>query len=116
MQIDGQCNCGRVTYQAEIDPDRVSICHCTDCQTLTGSPYRVTAVAAREAVRVTGGDPKIYAKTGDNGLTRFQYFCPDCGPPDRLRRRRCLAHTAIVSSTGTWSDVCCQSRASCRMV
>ena len=43
MRIDGQCHCGFVTYEAEIDPEDVSICHCTDCQRLTGSPYRVTA-------------------------------------------------------------------------
>jgi len=42
MEIDGQCHCGRVTYRADIDPAKVSICHCTDCQNLTGSPYRVT--------------------------------------------------------------------------
>jgi hypothetical protein len=46
MHIDGQCHCGRVTYQAEIDPERVSICHCTDCQALTGSPYRVTVICS----------------------------------------------------------------------
>ncbi len=28
MQIDGRCHCGHVTYQADIDPQRVSICHC----------------------------------------------------------------------------------------
>jgi hypothetical protein len=49
MHIDGQCHCGRVAYQAEIDPERVSICHCTDCQTLTGSPYRVTVIWRRSA-------------------------------------------------------------------
>jgi hypothetical protein len=81
MRIDGQCHCGRVSYQAEIDPDRVSICHCTDCQTLTGSPFRVTVMAARENVHLTAAAPKIYAKTGDNGLKRIQYFCPDCGSP-----------------------------------
>jgi hypothetical protein len=48
MHIDGQCHCGRVTYQADIDPERVSICHCTDCQTLTGSPYRVTVILLRQ--------------------------------------------------------------------
>ncbi len=32
MRIDGQCHCGHVSYEAEIDPDRVSICHCTNCQ------------------------------------------------------------------------------------
>ena len=44
MQIDGGCHCGHVKYEAEIDPDKVVICHCTDCQRLTGSAYRVTAV------------------------------------------------------------------------
>ena len=81
MQIDGQCHCGRVTYEAEIDPEGVSICHCTDCQELTGSPYRVTAICSGEKIRMTGKAPKIYAKRGDNGLTRFQHFCGDCGSP-----------------------------------
>jgi len=81
MNIDGRCHCGAVTYQADIDPDRVSICHCTDCQVLTGSPYRVTAICSRDRIRITGKPPKIYAKTGDNGRTRLQHFCPECGSP-----------------------------------
>src|SRR6267378_6716723 len=81
MNIDGQCHCGSVTYQAEIDPERVSICHCTDCQVLTGSPYRVTAICSGDQIRMTGKLPKVYAKTGDNGRTRFQHFCPECGSP-----------------------------------
>jgi len=39
MRIDGQCHCGLISYEAEIDPEKVMICHCTDCQTLT-SRYR----------------------------------------------------------------------------
>ncbi len=81
MQIDGQCHCGAVTYQAEIDPEQVSICHCTDCQHLTGSPYRVTVICGAKDVRLTGRAPKVYAKHGDNGRTRFQHFCEDCGAP-----------------------------------
>jgi hypothetical protein len=81
MNIDGQCHCGRVSYQARIDPQRVSICHCTDCQMLTGSPYRVTVICSGVQIRITGKPPKIYAKTGDNGRTRVQHFCPDCGSP-----------------------------------
>lgn len=80
MKIDGQCHCGNVTYDAEIDPSRVSICHCTDCQMLTGSAYRVTAITARDSIRVTGA-PKLYMKIGDNGRRRLQYFCPECGSP-----------------------------------
>ncbi len=81
MHIDGQCHCGRVTYRADIDPERVSICHCTDCQALTGSPYRVTAICSAEQIRITGQAPKIYARTGDNGRTRYQHFCGECGSP-----------------------------------
>src|SRR5690242_21583975 len=81
MQIDGQCHCGRVTYQAEIDPKAVSVCHCTDCQQLTSSPYRVTVICSAEQIRMTGKAPIIYAKKGDNGRARFQYFCGECGSP-----------------------------------
>jgi hypothetical protein len=81
MRIDGQCHCGHVTYEAEIDPDNVSICHCTDCQSLTGSPYRVTVICSQQQVRLTGEAPKIYPKTGDNGRVRFQHFCGECGSP-----------------------------------
>ena len=30
---------------------------------------------------MTGEVPKVYAKTGANGRTRFQHFCPECGSP-----------------------------------
>jgi hypothetical protein len=81
MKVDGHCHCGGISFEAEIDPGRVSICHCTDCQMLTGSAYRVTVLTSRNAVRLTGKSPKVYVKTGENGQKRLQYFCPDCGSP-----------------------------------
>jgi len=81
MKIDGQCHCGQVSYEAEIDPAKVSICHCTDCQTLTGSAYRVTVAAERDKVKMTGAPPKLYVKLGESGKKRLQYFCPNCGSP-----------------------------------
>ena len=94
MQIDGQCHCGFVTYEAEIDPDDISICHCTDCQRLTGSPYRVTVRSAREAVRLTGNPPKIYTKTAGSGRARLLSFCPECGTP--------LFSTGTGEAVATW--------------
>jgi hypothetical protein len=81
MKIDGQCHCGRVRYEADIDVEKVSVCHCTDCQNLTGSPYRVTVICSAGDVRITGKPARVYAKTGDNGKTRFQHFCGECGSP-----------------------------------
>jgi hypothetical protein len=81
MQIDGHCHCGKVRYQAEIDPEQVSICHCTDCQQLTGSAFRVTVVARAEDFRLTADPPTVYRKFGQNGRPRLQFFCPECGSP-----------------------------------
>lgn len=78
MDIDGQCHCGRISYVAAIDPQRVGICHCTDCQTFSSSAFRVSVRANRADVRVAG-TPKMYAKTADSGVVRLQHFCPDCG-------------------------------------
>src|SRR5271165_7161242 len=81
MKIDGGCHCGIVHYEAEIDPSTVVICHCTDCQTLSGSAFR-TVVPTREGTfRLLSGELKIYVKTGESGNKREQSFCPECGSP-----------------------------------
>ena len=45
MKVDGRCHCGFLSYVAEVDPEQVEICHCTDCQTLSGSAFRVVVPA-----------------------------------------------------------------------
>ena len=46
IKIDGSCHCGNITYTAVVDPEKVGICHCTDCQTLSGTAFRVSVAAA----------------------------------------------------------------------
>ena len=58
MKITGGCHCGAITYEAEVDPGKVSVCHCTDCQTLTGSAFRIVVPAKREGFKLKG-EPKI---------------------------------------------------------
>ena len=81
MKIDGACHCGNITYVAEIDPDKVGICHCTDCQTLSGTAFRVSVSAAKDAFTILTGQPKIYVKTAESGAKRAQAFCSECGTP-----------------------------------
>ena len=81
MNIDGECHCGKITFSAEVDPEQVIICHCTDCQTLSGSVYRTVAPAIAGTFNMLTGDPKIYVKTAENGSKRAQAFCSDCGTP-----------------------------------
>jgi hypothetical protein len=81
MKVDGACHCGRITYEAEVDPQKVGMCNCTDCQILSGAPYRVTVQAVGETFRVLTGQPKAYIKTAESGAKRKHGFCGDCGTP-----------------------------------
>ena len=81
MKIDGACHCGYITYEAEVDPEKTSICHCADCQTLSGAPYRASIAAAASDFRFLTGEPAVYVKTADSGNRRAQAFCPKCGSP-----------------------------------
>ncbi len=81
MKITGRCHCGEITYAGEIDLENVVICHCTDCQSLSGSAFRTVAMTESGAFEFLTGEPKTYVKTGDSGNKREQTFCPDCGSP-----------------------------------
>jgi len=81
MEVQGSCHCGRVKYEALVDPARTAICHCTDCQNLTGSAYRVSVPAIEGSFRITSGQPSVYVKRGDSGSRRAQAFCSNCGSP-----------------------------------
>src|ERR1700675_151005 len=80
-KITDAAHCGEITYEAEVDPNAMLICHCTDCQTLTGSAFRavVTAPAAQFVLRT--GIPKSYVKTAESGNKRRHTFCGNCGTP-----------------------------------
>jgi len=106
MQVRGSCHCGQIAYEAEVDPEHVSICHCTDCQMLTGSAYRVSVRATGESFRLLRGQPKSYIKTAASGAMRAHSFCPNCGAPTYARaaenqttyslRVGCLEQTASL--------------------
>jgi len=72
MKIEGACHCGTITYEAVVDPDKVAICHCTDCQTLSGSAFRTVVPAPKETFTLRTGQPKIYVKTAESGTKRAQ--------------------------------------------
>lgn len=81
MRIDGACHCGAITFSAEGDPANVRICHCTDCQTLSGSAFRTVLPVNAADFELQTGSPRIYIKMGSSGRKRAQAFCADCGSP-----------------------------------
>jgi hypothetical protein len=107
MQVHGSCHCGAIEFEAEVDPARVTICHCTACQNLTGTAYRVTVAASAAGFRLTRGSPRTYVKVADSGNRRAQVFCAECGShlyahaavekPERLGLRvGCLRERAAL--------------------
>lgn len=79
MKIEGQCHCGEIRYRAVLeDGAGLTLCHCTDCQALTGTAFRTTVSVRRDALEVEG-TPTIYTKVAASGRKRLQSFCPTCG-------------------------------------
>ena len=81
MKIDGACHCGAITFEAEVEPEKVTICHCTDCQTLSGAPFRASVPVAVDQFKIISCEPAKYVKVADSGNKRVQAFCPHCGTP-----------------------------------
>ena len=81
MRIDGTCACGAITLEGEADPADVSICHCTDCQTGTGSAFRVSVPIPGNQFKMRGTPTNYLKTTADSGTPRIQAFCPRCGSP-----------------------------------
>ena len=79
MKIDGSCHCGRIAYEAEIDPESVVICHCTDCQTHSGTAFGVVVGIVESKFQLQTGNLKTYNKIAESGTPRALAFCPECG-------------------------------------
>ena len=87
MKIDGACHCGYLRIEGEADPEKTTVCHCSDCQVSTGSAFRVNVPVPGTTFRITG-QPATYLKTtAESGNPRLQAFCPRCGSRS-IRPRR----------------------------
>ena len=81
MNINGACHCGFIAIEGEADPEKVNICHCTDCQTGTGSAFRISIQVPGSTFKMTGQPTNYLKTTADSGKPRVQAFCPKCGSP-----------------------------------
>ena len=81
MNITGKCHCGQIKYEAEIDKNMVGICHCADCQSLSGSAFRTIVLTVSDKFKLISGELKSYVKIAESGSKRTQTFCPNCGSP-----------------------------------
>jgi len=75
----GGCQCGSIRYEITGPPSVVYACHCTECQTQSGSAFAMAAVIPRESFRITKGKPSMFARQTSPSKTMECWFCSTCG-------------------------------------
>ena len=46
--VHGQCHCSAIEFEADVDPERVVVCYCKDCQVMSGSAFFAWVVYSLE--------------------------------------------------------------------
>ena len=78
MTIVGGCRCGAVRYTVARDRlPAAYACHCTDCQTWSGSAFSLQFFVPVDALAVEGVVVE-YAFVNPMGRLSTQRFCPTC--------------------------------------
>lgn len=77
---EGGCLCGDVRYRTIAEPLRVTICHCSFCQKITGSAFLVEPIFRRQDVAFSGIGARHYDHWSDSSHKRVSVnFCGRCG-------------------------------------
>lgn len=74
MHYRGSCQCGAVSYEADVDLDNTITCNCSRCQRLGA----VLAFAAREAFTLKSGEDNLQQYLFNKEAIQH-LFCRTCG-------------------------------------
>ena len=74
----GSCQCGAVRYQFNGEPLTCYACHCTDCQTSSGSAFNLSMIANRDDLEIIKGEVAVNS-VDLNGMDVQRYHCGHCG-------------------------------------
>jgi hypothetical protein len=94
----GGCLCGAVIFTVSGVPINVRVCHCQDCQRLTGSAFFVRALYSRNVVNFTGELAEFLSSTD-----LIRRFCPRCG--SQIFAERKSRPDAIAISLGSFDKL-----------
>ena len=75
---EGGCACGAVRYRLTDAPMFIHCCHCTACQTETGSAFALNALIEADRVETLAGAPEPLTIPTESGLGQQVWRCPDC--------------------------------------
>ncbi|HVN90672.1 MAG TPA: GFA family protein [Candidatus Binataceae bacterium] len=76
--LTGGCLCGAVRYEVEGTPLFAVLCHCRDCQRVSGTGHVPVMGMPRSSLKISGAT-KAFSSRGSSGLPSVRHFCPNCG-------------------------------------
>jgi hypothetical protein len=77
--LAGGCACGAVRYELLADPLELHVCHCTDCQRVSGSAFVMSMVTTRSSIELRRGEPTVCDFGTPAGIHRREQRCAGCG-------------------------------------
>lgn len=89
--LTGRCVCGTVQYAAVARADRAYACHCSECQTRSGSAFAMLLPVPVAGFEVTG-ETLIVQQEEANGVVATLHLCAQC-------------LTRIYTENPLWSDL-----------
>ena len=78
-KMTGGCLCGAVRYEASGPAMGNALCHCRDCQFVSGGEPASLVIVGRDQLKITKGELKNFTKKGDSGKDVTRKFCANCG-------------------------------------
>jgi hypothetical protein len=76
--LEGGCTCGAVRYRLRGAPMIVHCCHCTDCQTESGTAFALNAMYESDRVVLTKGAVETIDTPSESGEGQQIVRCPAC--------------------------------------
>jgi hypothetical protein len=102
LPMTGGCACGTIRYEITSFPLLLYSCHCTDCQTISGSAFALNMPVATTGFRIVTGRPKAWRRLSPSGAEVLSWFCGDCG--GRLYGERLSRPESMTIRAGTLDD------------
>jgi len=79
LPCEGGCVCGAVRYRLLEDPLEIHVCHCTRCQTVSGSAFVMCMPVHTRSLELLGSAPEAVEFEDPDGLAKRHRRCPNCG-------------------------------------
>ena len=78
-KITGGCLCGEIRFATPAEPILQVLCHCADCQTVSGAASYCAYIVPLESVTLLQGEPTRFDVKADSGRLNSRRFCASCG-------------------------------------